>query len=56
MSEPEAAPPVDDRKVRAETCNQEIQAILLKYNCGICVSNLNIASGKILPQVEVVAK
>ena len=62
MSEPVKTPsestptPVDDRTVRAETCNRELTALLQKYNCVLTVVSLNIQTGKVLPQVEIIAK
>lgn len=53
------APPsgaTDDRLVRAETCNRELKLLLEKYNCVLCVVSLNIQTGKIFPQVEVISK
>jgi hypothetical protein len=47
---------VDDRTVRAETCNKELTLLLQKYNCVLCVTSLNIQTGKIHPKVEIIAK
>ena len=52
---PPAAPAVDDRDVRAKTCNRELAVLLQKYNCVLVVTSLNIQTGKVIPQVEIIA-
>lgn len=59
-AQPTVAPgpsrPTDDRAVRAKTCNEEIMKIMQKYNCVFNISKLDISTGKIFPQLDIVAR
>ena len=47
---------VDDSGLREEATAREIKEILLKHNCGICVTTLDIRSGRVFPRIQIVAK
>ena len=49
-------PPVDDREIRREACHKAVEEACQKYNCILCVTSLNIQTGKIMPVIQVIAK
>lgn len=45
----------EQRQARANSAGEALRAVLAQYNCVLNVSNLNIGTGKILPQIDIVA-
>jgi hypothetical protein len=47
--------PVDDRQARAKAASEELRALLDKYNVVVVCTNLNIETGKVIPEINLIA-
>jgi hypothetical protein len=49
------SPLVNEREVRVKEAHKALGEVLKKYNCSLNVRSLNIESGRILPEIVIVA-